>query len=383
MIAEYPVDPTVVPGGVTAVAHTLARGLARRSDIELHIIACQKDVDVPRREERDGAQVHFVPNSDRWTQLLDWRVQRRDIARTLRGIPVDLVHAQGLGLTTAAAIDSGLPFLVSLHGILWKEASMTHPSWKKRWRGKLRAQHALKQLLRTKNVFITSAYASEMLPTTQSYREFVVRNPAPDDLFTLENRPTSPPHILFVGGTRHRKDPLTALGALEGVSREHPGVTMSIVGPPSNTPFDEEVRRAVIDRGLGNRVSIRGLISDLELREEYARASLLLLTSLEETAPVALGEACAVGLPQVGTDAGGIPDLLRHGETGFVCPVKDAAALAERMGQILGDAELRSRFAKRAREVGRAEFSLDAIAEKTVAAYREVLAESTSSRSSR
>jgi hypothetical protein len=39
------------------------------------------------------------------------------------------VHAQGLGLSAAAAIDSRRPFAVSLHGILWKEASITHPSW--------------------------------------------------------------------------------------------------------------------------------------------------------------------------------------------------------------------------------------------------------------
>jgi glycosyltransferase involved in cell wall biosynthesis len=109
------------------------------------------------------------------------------------------------------------------------------------------------------------------------------------------------------------------------------------------------------------------------LWREYEQASLLLLASLEETAPVAIAEAFAVGLPVVGTDAGGIPDMVGDGETGFVRPVRDVAGLAQCVLAILRDVALRERLAANARQVGRAEFALDAIAQKTVAAYREIL----------
>jgi glycosyltransferase involved in cell wall biosynthesis len=121
-------------------------------------------------------------------------------------------------------------------------------------------------------------------------------------------------------------------------------------------------------------VKILGLVPDSTLRAEYAKASVLLMTSIEETAPVAIGEACAAGIPQIGTDAGGIPDLIREGETGFVRPIGDVEGLAERLIAVLRDRNLRDHLAQRAKEVGRAEFSLDAIAKKTVAAYREILA---------
>lgn len=373
MIASYPIDPGIVPGGVTAVAATLVLGLARRGDIELHVVCCQKDVTRDHTEMRDGALIHFLRDPDRLTQVFGWRSQRVAIARTLAEIRPDVVHAQGLGLATAAAIDSGLPFAISLHGILWKEASMTHPSWVKRARGRIRARRAMRQLLATTNVFITSTYASRMLPEGRPYREFVVRNPAADELFAIENRPSVPPRILMVGGLRHRKDPLTAILVFEKVLRAFPGATLRIVGPPSHTPLDLEIEETVRIRGLSKSVSLLGLVPDSVLHEEYARASLLLLTSLEETAPVALGEACAVGLPQVGTNAGGIPDLIRENETGFVRPIGDVKALAERVIAILGDEALRARLARRAKEVGRAEFALDSIAEKTAEAYREIL----------
>jgi glycosyltransferase involved in cell wall biosynthesis len=202
-----------------------------------------------------------------------------------------------------------------------------------------------------------------------------VNNPVRDELFSIENRPSSPPRVLVVGGLRHRKDPLTAIRAFEKALREVPGTSMHIVGPPSNTPFDLEVEEDVRVRGLASLVRFRGLVPDAELRGEWERASVLLMTSIEETAPVALGEACAVGVPQIGTDAGGIPDLIRHGETGFVCPVGDAGAIAERLIAVLRDAELRERLARRAKEIGRTEFALDAIAAKTHEAYETILRE--------
>ena len=163
MICNYPVDPKVVPGGVTAVAHYLVKGLGRVNGVDLHVVSCQSDVERARTEERDGATIHFLHDPDRLSLLLRWWPQRRAIARVMRRIRPEIAHAQGLGLPAAAAIDSGLPFVVSLHGILWKEASIHHPSQRKHLRGKLRARAALGQLERTHNVFITSGYAARML----------------------------------------------------------------------------------------------------------------------------------------------------------------------------------------------------------------------------
>jgi glycosyltransferase involved in cell wall biosynthesis len=101
----------------------------------------------------------------------------------------------------------------------------------------------------------------------------------------------------------------------------------------------------------------------------------MLLPSLEETAPVALGEACAVGLPAVGSDAGGIPDMIEDGVTGFIRPAGDDRALAAAVLDILQSDELRRRLAGNARVRGEADFNLDAIARSTVAAYEEILGE--------
>ena len=372
MTCNYPVDPKVVPGGVTAVAHYLVKGLAALSDIDLHVVCCQPDVLENRVEQRDGATIHFLTNRDRFSQLTDSRPQRRRIARVIRAIDPHLVHAQGLGLQTQAALDSGLPFVVALHGVIWRESTIRLPTLAERLRGKLRARSAYRQILATRNVFITSGYAAKVLPAQGSYREFVVNNPVGDRLFGIRNEPETP-HVLVVGGMRERKDPMTTVRVMERVLRDVPDATMHLLGPPSHTPLDREVERFLGEKGLGDRVKILGLVPEDVLWDEYRRARLMLMTSLEETAPVAIGEAYAAGIPVVGTDAGGIPYLIRDGETGFVRPVRDVEALAGAVRELLTSADLRARFAAAAARLGRSDFSLEGIAGKTRDAYREIL----------
>ncbi|MFH1841975.1 MAG: glycosyltransferase family 4 protein [bacterium] len=378
MVGPYPLDSEVVPGGVAAVTQYLTRGLGRIDEIDLHVICCDSQVPQDGEEERDGATIHFRTCPRRLAQSTNWLFQRWLITKVLRYLKPDIVHGQGLELPALVALHSGLPHVVTLHGVIWKETELDHPSWYRRLRGRFHARQALRQMLQLENVFIISEYAARMLPAAGNYRQFVVNNPIGNEMFTILNQPRSP-HIIMVGGLRHRKDPLTGIRVMERVLETVPDATLHILGLMSGTPLDDEVASYIMDRQLGERVKVLGLVPDKVLQEEYARASLLLITSIEETAPIAIGEACAAGVPCVGTDAGGIPFMIHEGVNGFVRPIKDVTGLAERVVAILQDEELRGRLARGAKEIGQREFALDSIAAKTVAAYRDIIAATASS----
>ena len=128
MIGEYPLDPTVMPGGVTAVAHHLVKGLARQPEIDLHMVCCQPEVARDQTTERDGATIHFLNSAGRFNQLTNWARQRRKIARLAGRVQPDIVHGQGLGLPAAVALTLGRPFGIALHGVIWRETHLDHPS---------------------------------------------------------------------------------------------------------------------------------------------------------------------------------------------------------------------------------------------------------------
>jgi glycosyltransferase involved in cell wall biosynthesis len=92
------------------------------------------------------------------------------------------------------------------------------------------------------------------------------------------------------------------------------------------------------------------------------------MPSLSEGLPLSLLEAMAAGLPSVITRVGGMPEVVRDGETGLIVSPGDVAALAERIAFLLGDAGLAAKIGSAARERVLDQFTVDRMA----ADYRDL-----------
>jgi glycosyltransferase involved in cell wall biosynthesis len=118
--------------------------------------------------------------------------------------------------------------------------------------------------------------------------------------------------------------------------------------------FADGVRRRARDGGLEGRVRFPGPRTGPELDRAYAAADLLVLASHAETYGMVVTEALARGLPVVAAEVGGITEALGHGEDGtrpgLLVPPGDPAALGAALRAWLGDAELRGRLRRAARE---------------------------------
>ena len=125
----------------------------------------------------------------------------------------------------------------------------------------------------------------------------------------------------------------------------------SVVRDPA---FAAGVRRRARNSGLGDRVRFPGPRIGAELDRAYAAADLLVSASHAETYGMVVTEALARGLPVLATDVGGVTEALGHGEDGtrpgLLVPPGDPAALGAALRRWLGDAELRARLRRAARE---------------------------------
>jgi glycosyltransferase involved in cell wall biosynthesis len=81
----------------------------------------------------------------------------------------------------------------------------------------------------------------------------------------------------------------------------------------------------------------------------------------------------AAGRPVIGSEVGGIPHQIRHGETGFVVPPGRPDLLARRMVELLQNGELCRRMGEKARGEARNRFSIESVARQTMAVYREIV----------
>jgi glycosyltransferase involved in cell wall biosynthesis len=129
----------------------------------------------------------------------------------------------------------------------------------------------------------------------------------------------------------------------------------SCVGSLDRDPaFAGGVRRRAHVNGLGGRVRFSGPRTGPELDRAYAAADLLVLASRAETYGMVVTEALARGLPVLAADVGGVTEALGHGEDGtrpgLLVPPGDAAAFGAALRSWLGDAGLRERLRRAARE---------------------------------
>jgi glycosyltransferase involved in cell wall biosynthesis len=118
--------------------------------------------------------------------------------------------------------------------------------------------------------------------------------------------------------------------------------------------YAESLRRRARDTGLGDRVSFPGPRTGADLDRSYAAADVLVLASRAETYGMVVTEALARGLPVVAAEVGGVPEALGHGANGtrpgLLVPPGDPVALGAALRSWLGDADLRSRLRRAARE---------------------------------
>jgi glycosyltransferase involved in cell wall biosynthesis len=118
--------------------------------------------------------------------------------------------------------------------------------------------------------------------------------------------------------------------------------------------YADGVRRRAHDGGLGERVRFAGPRTGPDLDRAYAAADLLVLASYAETYGMVVTEALARGLPVIAAEVGGVTEALGHGDDGMrpglLVPPGDPAALGAAVRAWLGDAELRTRLRRAARE---------------------------------
>jgi glycosyltransferase involved in cell wall biosynthesis len=174
---------------------------------------------------------------------------------------------------------------------------------------------------------------------------------------------------LAVGRFETAKDYPTMLAAFARVLEQRPDSVLLLVGRGSLQQETEELTRSL---GLGRQVRFLGVRGDIP--ELISAADGYILSSAWEGMPMVLLEAAAAGIPIVATAVGGTGEVVLDGETGFLAPPRDPAALADAMLRLAGlPAEERGRLGLRSRAHIEAHYGLPHIVDLWEQMYCELL----------
>ena len=113
--------------------------------------------------------------------------------------------------------------------------------------------------------------------------------------------------------------------------------------------FHKELDTRIVELGLEDHVTLLGAISAEAVRDKLMSSHVFVLASWSEPLGVAYMEAMSCEVPTIGTDAGGVPELITSGEDGILVPPKDPEALAAALMQLAADPEKAQSLAKTGR----------------------------------
>jgi glycosyltransferase involved in cell wall biosynthesis len=168
----------------------------------------------------------------------------------------------------------------------------------------------------------------------------------------------------LVGAKNHRR----FIDVAAAVLSERPDAFFLLAG---GGPLADDLRAYVRALGRDGRVRLLGPRDDVP--DFFGAVDVFLLTSDREGLSNTTMEAMMAGLPCVVTDVGGNRELVRDGETGFVCAGGRVPEMAMRVRELLDDPALRRRLGDRGRARMEAEFSPRAMADATAGLYRRLL----------
>jgi N-acetyl-alpha-D-glucosaminyl L-malate synthase BshA len=151
------------------------------------------------------------------------------------------------------------------------------------------------------------------------------------------------------------------------VQREVPSVLLMVGDGPERSSAQALARRL----GISERVRFLGRLDGIE--EMTGIADLYLLPSELESFGLSALEAMACRVPVIGSDSGGLPEVVLNGETGFLLPVGDVDGMAERALSLLKDDTLRQKMGRAARQRAAELFASEQIVPLYEAFYERTL----------
>lgn len=162
--------------------------------------------------------------------------------------------------------------------------------------------------------------------------------------------------FLFMGRIGERKGIYDLVKAASLLSMQYDQQFEIWMGGDGNV---QAVECLVESNGLQDTIFLKGWVTGHAKEELFRKATVFVLPSYNEGLPISILEAMSYGMPVIATDVGGIPELVKNGESGLLIKAGDIAVLRDAMERFIQDRQLAQRMGLASADIVQREFVFD------------------------
>lgn len=376
MTGLLPHEPERNNGGVISVIRILLESFSERSDLDVCHVSFNKEI--KKEKIIDAAaniRVIFLPFKSR-IDLIDYLVNRKTLDNIIAREKPDLIHIQEITpqLLRFLHLDK-TKIVVTQHGIM-KEELKYFDRFSLKVKGLFKASIERFLFPLFPNILFISDYNRQLFTGKPVFSE-IIFNPVRKNFFTKEFNNGDPNTILLAAAFSPIKNTELLLSALSELKKFGIICRLHLAGGFKNICYERKIQQHVADLGLNDQVIFHGWCSPKKIQELMSQCVLFILPSRQETLPVVVGEAMAMGRVVIASDVGAVSEMLTDGISGFLFPANDRNSLIATLKMVLFDPALRKRISGNAAREAKDRFHPDLIAEKTVRFYGKILQQHT------
>jgi polysaccharide biosynthesis protein PelF len=378
-------------GGITTWISTLVNGLPDITFSVAHLYYGEKPTIPKVSIPQNVRSIALIPLNE-----MESAVSMSELVDLIP--PARLYHSLSTGfaglLGTEMKRRSGLPFVLTEHGIYWHEVSLgadelecgfkivrtesgelhlgrTWETWQQTFEDLARQAYATADVITTVCSFNQSLQRSLGAPEAKiqviSNGVDVSRSSKHSPGRSMSN---ARKRIALVGRVTPIKDVMTYIRACALVHERIPESEFLVIGPTDHNP---SYTKECMDLAESLHLDSLSFTGEANMDEQYPSIDIVVLTSISEAQPYAVLESFAYGIPVVVTNVGGCPDLVNgkgsmHGRAGTVCPVGDHRQIAAAMIELMSDQSLYEQYAESGLRRAKNLYSKEAV----VSAYKRI-----------
>jgi glycosyltransferase involved in cell wall biosynthesis len=375
-IGPFPVDRSLIRGGVESSVYGLAQEQAKTSSVFV--------IDVPRLDIKDSVEEYERLTVYRFRNpgphQKDSKRRVKSIIKVISGIRPEICHIHGTGEFSRAVWialkEAGFPLMLTVHGLVGvekKKALKQHFSWKLLYQYIIQRKCERELLSAQRTIIVDTEYVAEAIKNyhlSRTPRMAIIPQGINEHFYEI-NGSSSSRTILSVGSISKRKGHHLLIQSFSKAAERLKDIKLVICGAMADRSYYQSLQKLATDSHCQERISLQADLPKEEVFEQFSNAHVFALHTQEESQGIVFAEAMATGLPIVSTRVGGVPFVVSEGENGFLTEYGDVSGFARALVEVMSLGDYWYEISSKSKKASK-EYSWTSIAEKVSVEYLKI-----------